>query len=56
MVEDINNCAPTFGQDVLHFKNVPETAAIGEIVATGECCIDNELAWNALLKFLSRAI
>ena len=40
MVEDINNCAPTFGQDVLHFNNVSETAAIGETVATGECYIE----------------
>ena len=37
MVEEINNCAPTFGQDALYFNNVPETAAIGETVVTGEC-------------------
>ena len=36
MVEDINNCEPTFSQDALHFDNVPETAAVGETVATGK--------------------
>ncbi|XP_072169186.1 neural-cadherin-like [Diadema setosum] len=34
MVEDINNCEPTFSQDVLSFNDVPETAEPGDTIAT----------------------
>ncbi|XP_041454487.1 neural-cadherin isoform X3 [Lytechinus variegatus] len=50
MIEDINNCVPTFGQEILSFNDVSETTAIGEPV--GEVtATDCDVGVNAELTY-----
>eukprot|EP00057_Strongylocentrotus_purpuratus_P034310 XP_794702.3 PREDICTED: neural-cadherin [Strongylocentrotus purpuratus] len=50
MVEDVNNCVPTFGQDILSFNDVLETTAIGEPVGT-VTATDCDVGPNAELTY-----